>query len=995
MILLHILGCATPSEWASAQVIASLDDTVGGPKASAREGDFLLENDRIRLAILAGGNSMGPSPFGGTLADADLRRADPLYEAGHGNDQLAETFATVNMNLVGADVAESVTILNDGSDGKAAIVRATGIGKPFLSMLTPLWAIVDQPDFYITTDYILEPGSSALKMVTTASLAATFTEATEMPGTTDALPILDYAMSTGLAFGDFYLQGGSIDVFASRGGFDEEDLVADRVNAGGNTFTDPFKFPFLAGIGDRVSYALMAEGGDLYVPLFTSSQTAAFGAGSAGTVTDEGDSGLGDEEYDRFQSGKSFQYTRYFGIGKGDVGSAYDAIVQARGLPHGTVAGFVVEDGTGVAVSGASVLVFEKGAEFAFNQWRTDVGDDTQKDGNFGGTLPPGDYELLVHMAGRPDGERLNITVAKDETVQLVLIAHRSGQVDVSVVDQMGRMLPSKVTIIPEAGVKSTLTPAYGDEYITGNAAEVVFLPHGEGTLTLPPGNYRAVASRGTEYELGESEIFTVRADGIVKLNLQLVHSVDTDGWISADLHVHAANSFDSGVSLEARVISMVAEGVDFFSSNDHDYLTDFAPVVEDLGLEPWVKTAVGLETTTLELGHYLAFPLGHDTLKEGGGAFDWTGMAPADILSTLESIGVEAGYEPMRMVAHPRDGILGYFDQYGFDQFTGIVSTPTLAFANPLLANPEYMTLDFDSLELLNGKRFEIIRTPTQPELDRYKDGETLTSYEMVERTGREQLDLNADIYRLGYGHEGQVDDWFTLLNTGTRVTALGNSDAHGKFSIESGCPRNYVLLERDGAISEPIASIDEQAVADAVKAGRVVASYGPFVRFTADTDYVLGDTVPVTDGVVSLSIEVEAPTWMNVDRVELYQNGELIHEWEGLDPDVVKFAQDIDIEVSKDSWFVVIAMGDGDMAPVMTAVEIPPVQLQDVVVEALANVPGVGSFVSPAVPIPRDGVVLPFALTNPIWVDVDGNGEITPPGIPGFMRAPIEPVE
>ena len=990
MLLLHILGCGTPTEWASARQIASLDETVGGPKATAREGDFLLENDRVRLTILGGRYSMGPSPFGGTLADADVRRQHPKYGAGHGNDQLAETFATVNMNLVGAETAESVTIVNDGSDGNAAIVRATGPGKPFLSMLTPLWAIVDQPDFYITTDYILEPGSAALKMVTTASLATSFSAVTEMPGTTTSLPILDYAMSTGLAFGDFYLQGGSIDVFASRGGFDEEDLVADKVNAGGNTFTDPFAFPFLAGIGDRVSYALMAEGGDLFVPLFTSSQTAAFGAGSAGTVTDPGDSGVGDEDYDRFQGGKSFQYTRYFGIGQGDVGSAYDAIVEARGLPHGSVAGFVVEDATGVSVPGASVLVFEKGAEFAFNHWLSDVGDDSQIDGNFGGTLPAGPYELLVHMEGRPDGERVPITVAEGETVQLVLVAHRSGQVDVTVVDEMGRLLPSKVTILPETGTATPLTPSYGDKYVTGNAAEVVFLSNGEGSLTLPPGNYRAVASRGTEYEIGESDVFTVRADGIAKLNLQIVHSVDTSGWISADLHVHAANSFDSGVSLEQRVITMAAEGVDFFSSNDHDFLTDFAPIVEDLGLEPWVKTAVGLETTTLELGHFLAFPLGHDTLAEQGGAFDWTGMAPNDILGTLESIGVEAGYEPVRFVAHPRDGILGYFDQYGFDQFTGTVQTPTLAFANPLLANPEYMTLDFEALELLNGKRFEIIRTPTQPELDSYAADGTLTSYEMVERTSQEQIDLNQDTYRLGYGHEGQVDDWFTLLNTGARMTALGNSDTHSKFSIEAGCPRNYVMVDHDD-----IGSLDEQAVADAVKAGRVVASYGPFIRFSADVDYVLGDTVPVSDGVVSLHIEVEAPTWMLVDRVELYQNGELIHEWEGLDPDVVKFAQDLDVAVERDSWFVVIAMGDGDMAPVMTAVEIPPVQLQDVVVEALGSVPGVGSFVSPAVPIPRDGNVLPFALTNPIYVDVDGDGEITPPGIPAFMRAPVEPVE
>jgi hypothetical protein len=130
-----------------------------------------------------------------------------------------------------------------------------------------------------------------------------------------------------------------------------------------------------------------------------------------------------------------------------------------------------------------------------------------------------------------------------------------------------------------------------------------------------------------------------------------------------------------------------------------------------------------------------------------------------------------------------------------------------------------------------------------------------------------------------------------------------------------------------------------------------------------------------------------------MAVDRVELYQNGALIHEWEGLDTDVLRMRHDIEVEVTADSWFVVIAMGDGDLAPLFSPVEIPPVELQDVVVEALSAVPGVAAFVSPATPIPRDGPVLPFALTNPIWVDVNGDGTITPPGIPAFMREPIEP--
>ena len=987
MLLFVLFACPTSSEWASARPIETLGDTIGGPKATARPGDFLLENDRLRVAIVGPRYSMGPSPFGGTLCDADIRRADPKYAAGHGNDQLAELFSTVNMNIAAVDTEGEVIVLAEGSATEPAIIRAAATGHPFLTMLQPLWAIVDQPNFVITNDYILEPGSPAVKIVTTASLAATFSTATESPGSTTELPLLDYAMVSGLAFGDFYLQGGSVDVFAPGGGFDEDQLVSDAVRSGKNTFTSPLRFEFLASVGDGVSYAMMAEGGDLFVPLFTSSQTAAFGAGQAGEITDSGDTGEGDETFDRFHGGQSYQYTRWFAVGRGDVGSALDALIEARELPHGTVNGFVLEEGSGVAVSGASVLVFLAGSDKPWNQWESDVGDDTQKDGSFGGSLPPARYDLLVHQEGRPDGERVSIEVVEGKTQTLVLGVGRAGQLDVEVVDETGRHVPAKVTVFLDTGA-STLARDYGDTILNGGASAAFFLPHGEGSTTLPPGTYRAVASRGLEYEIDESEPFTIRADGKAELTLQVLHTVETEGWISADFHVHAANSFDSGVSLENRVVTMVAEGVEFFSSADHDYLTDYAPVVQALGLEAFVKTAVGLETTTLEVGHFIGMPLGNDTLLDQGGAFDWTGMPPVEILAELESLGVQAGYEPMRFVAHPRDGILGYFDQFGFSAYDGLVSTPTLAFANPILKEQANFTTDYDALELLNGKRFDLIRTPSQTELNAYAQGSPVTAYDIIERTGGEQVDLDQDVYRLGYGHDGQVDDWFTMLNTGVRVTAIGNSDTHSRFSIEAGCPRNYVYVDRD----EP-GGLDEQAVADAVKAGHVVASYGPFVRFTAEDGAIVGDTVSVDDGVVTLNVEIQAPTWMTVDRVELYQNGVLIHEWSGLDPDVVKMRETLEVAVTKDSWFVIIAMGDDDLSPVFSPVDIPPIELQDVVIEALSSVPTVGAFLSAGVPVPRDGPVFPFALTNPIFVDVDGDGLIAPPGIPEFMREPIEP--
>ncbi len=989
--LLLQLACSNGGPRALATRIESLEDAIGGPKATAQPGDILLQNERVRFAIVGTRSSPGPGIYGGSIVDADLVRADPEWAGGHGNDHFAEMFPTVNMNLAAVDglddagnaIDSELTIVSDGSEGGDAIVRADAGDEPFFSLLGALWAIVAQPQMRITTDYVLSPGVSALKIRTTVSFTdpATTPEPPAgallpgvQPGEPD-LPLLDQAISTGMAFGDFYLQGGAVDVFAPGIGFDEDGAVFEANARGQNTFTSPFRFPFIAGVADGVSYGMAATDGDLFVPLFTSSQTAAFGAGITG-----------DGSRQRFPADAAYSYERWFAVGKGDVGSVLDALIEARGVAHGTVRGHVLEDGTGVPLSHVSVLVFAPGADKPYSQWLTDVGEDGVRDGSFGGSLPIGDWELVVHKQGRPEGARVPVTVTDGSSANLALSSPRPGQVRVRVVDETGRPVPAKVTFRSE----NALSPAKGDAYIPGGPSEVVFAPNGAVDVVLPPGNYTAVASRGLEYELDESAPFDVGAATARELTLQVARSIDTSGWMSADFHVHAVNSFDSGTRLTDRVATMVCEGVEFFTSTDHDFLTDYAPVVEDLGLEPWVKTAVGLETTTLEIGHFIGFPMEADTTKGNGGSFDWTGMEPKEILATLKERGEASGYDPVRIVAHPRDGILGYFDQYGWDAYSGQVSTPTLSLTNPLLAADAFSE-DFEALELLNGKRIDLIRTPTQGEMDAYAAGEAIGAYDLIARTAEEQAGLESGVMHLGYGQEGQVDDWFALLNLGKRVTALGNSDTHGKYTIEAGCPRNYVMVGED----DP-ASLDEQAVADAVRAGKVVASYGPFVRAWINApENGIGSELVDMDGSVELSVEVQAPSWVPVDRVEVYQNGALVHAWEDLTGgDTLRLDQSVTLPVDRDSWFVVIAVGNGDLSPVFTPVEMPPVELQDVVTEALSGVPGIGNFLSPAVPILRTGPVVPFAITNPIRVDVDGAGW-TAPGLPAWFQPPVEPSE
>ena len=164
--------------------------------------------------------------------------------------------------------------------------------------------------------------------------------------------------------------------------------------------------------------------------------------------------------------------------------------------------------------------------------------------------------------------------------------------------------------------------------------------------------------------------------------------------------------------------------------------------------------------------------------------------------------------------------------------------------------------------------------------------------------------------------------------------------------------------------------------------------------VAFWADDpDQGVGSEI-VADGTVELTVEVQSPTWFDVDRVEVYENGTLIHVWEGIAPnsDVLNLFETLEVTPSVDSWYVVAAMSDDSLAPLFTPVEWPAIQLQDVVIEALGSVEAIGSLLGESVDQPRTFPTHPYAITNPIWVDVDGQGW-TPPGLPTWLVPPEEP--
>ncbi len=68
-------------------------------------------------------------------------------------------------------------------------------------------------------------------------------------------------------------------------------------------------------------------------------------------------------------------------------------------------------------------------------------------------------------------------------------------------------------------------------------------------------------------------------------------------------------------------------------------------------------------------------------------------------------------------------------------------------------------------------------------------------------------------------------------------------------------------------------------------------------------------------------------------------------------------------------------------------TPIEVPYLDLQEVVEEALSDVEALELLMEPGAPVPRVFPINPYALTNPIWVDVDGGG-FDAPGHPDWWR-------
>jgi hypothetical protein len=538
---------------------------------------------------------------------------------------------------------------------------------------------------------------------------------------------------------------------------------------------------------------------------------------------------------------------RYFIVGDGSVSSVTDRAWQLRGVETGVIRG-TTDPNVAIAVESGGTAV-TRGR--------------SNSDGTFRIAVPTGSYILRAESLDRDAPDRDNgpdatATVTAGQETTADLDAGAFGTVSVTVADDGGAPLPTRVVATAAGFRRIDWTDASG---------AVQF--------NLPPGDYTLNISRGMEYDAYTMTPMTVTAGGTVEVDAILNRVLDTDGWISIDTHLHSEMSSDSSFPLDLRLKGVAGEGVEVAISTDHDFITDYAPVIDEVGLAGWLTSRVGEEISSIVWGHINAWPFAADYDQPAGGAVHWYHVSPGEVMARAH-----AG-NPDRIVQinHPRSGsAAGLFDALNLDPVT-------------LTANIDPEDLGLPSDTDLNDFSFDAIEVGN---------------------------DLDDD------GFEATLIDWLGLVASGHPSAATGSSDSHSAGAY-SGNSRTYVYV---GAGNDDPATVDLAMVDANLKARRALVAQGSFV--VAGLEIPGGAEVSLPGDLVDLSgqaeariyIKVQAPPWQPLKQIRIYAGTDVVRTipLDSGETAAVRYEGTVNLSIGgEDTFFVVRVDPDGDGAPVL----------------------------------------------------------------------------
>lgn len=904
-------------------------DLLTGEAAQGRAGDWLLANDRVRVIVQGQDRHMGPAPYGGNIIDADLVRPD----GEPGREAFGELSLLLNFGRT-LKVSD-VRVWRDGSDGGPAVLAVTGhdvvndfINVPvLLEKALPgvghLWMDPNEDlGLTITEFFILKPGEQRVRIVT----------ALRNDSEADHL----------LAVGELIDRGGAVSLFnPSRtmgNPFGYVDMLPEPAN------------DYLGYAGRDVAYAYVPVGvpgreDDPNLSLTVSGVTGlVIGADDLFAFTGAEIPSRPPPGAVRLAPGAVHTVVRDFWVGKdlADVVAGWDG---DRGTDLGAVHGTVSIEGEALPPETRVAALGADGKPYAVFY---------VEDGAFSGRLPAGPWTLVADAPGHPFSASAEVEIAAGADVDAPLALPPAAEVTVRVRTPAGAPVPAKVTFVCEGACPKDL-PGAGSRFrdtrydpFPSDVQLVDFVgASGDATFRVPPGTYDLVVSRGSEWSTfpagwpEEAHPLELGA-GPTTVDAEIAPVVSSPGWVTADLHVHAINSPDSPVTNLDRVRTFLGEGVDVIVATDHDFVTDYRPIIREADAEGLLATVTGQEMTTFTWGHFNAFPFEPEPQDLNGGAVDWGGgdgpsLTPAQLFAAARDRAGPA--DRVVQVNHPR-GTLGYFSAIGLDTATGATTTDPALFRMPedgvRPGDTGLFSPDFTAMEIFNGFDTKAFATRTR--------------------------------------------DWFAFLQRGLTVTATAVSDTHKWYSEGVGNPHSWV---RVGAGVDTAATFDEPAFVAGINGGRLVGGNGPFVTLAASdgtSTADVGEVLSTAQGTpVTLTVTVETPTWLRWDTLELYSNVEGTDSRSGEEGTELPAPDD---SVSVDLSAEPTVPGAFEGAATDT------VHRRHVVTRTFTVTPSEDRWYvvmvrghESAFPVILERSVGALAFTNPVYVDVDGNGAYDAP--------------
>lgn len=621
-------------------------------------GDFVLANDRVAMVIEDADDSDLYDPWGGKPVGLAHVRNGQLVDPSDFGEILIFAFGPSTV------VTEHVGVVNDGSNGQAAVVRAEGRIEaiPFvLGLIGVYWVGNTFRDVAtrFAIDYVLEPNSEHVDIVLRARHARS-----------DDVLFSDGPEAHGFMYSD------RLRAFQQDGEGFSTDVIADR--------------DWMAFVDERgVGYAFEVPG-VVMQPL--PSASGFMGARNEGHIYPPCDQIDND--------------THIWGrvhIGGPDADALLDVLARSRGDATRAISGHVATSSGGDAADVQVHVVRASDHSKYVTRARTDA------NGDFTVHVPATmDVDVYAYVLGTTRVGPVNVPVASS-TAMLALPQPAILHVTAAVDDATSEPIPYKLQIIP-SGASTIPGPLYsnwGVDLPTSGRLVVEYAVAGKSfDLEIPPGDWKVVASRGFRYEIDELT-FNATAGNTTNFAPRLERSVDTPNTFCADFHIHSRRSNDSADETEYKLRSAISEDLDIPVRSEHEYAQEWDSLLRNPVAQGGLNSgafAIGVtsvELTTMEYyGHFGVVPVEDDPTLPNGGTPRWQDFAMSDdynralhTLSPTELFArVHARQEsPFLIVNHP----MGGGNYFGWTEYDGVTGT---------VGRPERWSDDFDGIEVFNS---------------------------------------------------------------------------------------------------------------------------------------------------------------------------------------------------------------------------------------------------------------------------------------------------